>query len=343
MILHSKPWINEQDLKAVENTLKGGMIAQGQVVKEFETLISNWTSAKGGVAVSSGSAAIELALLTLDIGEKSEVILPTYVCESVMEAVISVGAIPVLCDVGKNWVVEPHNVKSKINVRTSAIIIPHMYGIFADVQAFKEFNIPIIEDCAQALGDKSIDKITADIAVLSFHPTKCLTSGEGGMMVSLNKNYINKARTIRDGIESANKKRLIAPLSDLQAALGLSQLKRYPDFLKRRREIAGKYLTTLAAINLKLVNYDAKASSMFFRLPLKVNGGLEKYEKQFLEKHIQIRKGVDKLLHRLMGLNDIEFPMATELFNETISIPIYPSLTDQEVTLCNEALYILKI
>lgn len=342
MILHSKPWINEQDLKAVENTLKGGMIAQGRVVQEFESLISNWTSAKGGVAVSSGSAAIELALLSLGVGNNCEVILPTYVCESVMEAVVSVGATPVLCDVGKNWVVEPYNVALKITSSTKAIIIPHMYGIFADVQAFKQFNIPIIEDCAQAFGDKSIDKITADIAVLSFHPTKCLTSGEGGMMVSLNEDYINKARIIRDGCESANKKRLIAPLSDLQAALGISQLKRYPEFLKRRREIAGKYLIALAAISLKLVNYDAKASSMFFRLPLKVKGGLEKYEKRFLGKEIQIRKGVDKLLHRLSGLSDDDFPMSIELFNETISVPLYPALTDEEVDRCIESLNILR-
>lgn len=343
LILHSKPWINEQDLKAVEDTLRGGMIAQGQGVKDFETLVSDWTGALGGVAVASGSAALELALLTLGIDNTSEVILPTYVCESVMEAVVSTGATPVLCDVGYNWVVEPANVASKISPRTAAIIIPHMYGIFADVKAFKKFNIPIIEDCAQAFGDKSIDKILADIAVLSFHPTKCLTCGEGGMMVSLKEEYILKARSIRDGCELANEKRLIAPLSDIQAALGTSQLKRYPEFLKRRREIAGKYLIHLAAISLKLVNYDAKASSMFFRLPLKVKGGLEKYEQPFLQKGIHIRKGVDKLLHRLMGLNDIQFPVATELFNETISIPLYPSLTDEEVESCIQALDLLKM
>ncbi len=342
MILHSKPWITEEDLKAVEETLKGGMIAQGQTTKDFETVVSDWVGAVGGVAVASGSAALQLALLTLDIAKNDEVILPTYVCESVMEAVVSVGAKPILCDVGYNWVMEPKNVVHKISPNTKAIIVPHMYGIFADIIAFKEFNIPIIEDCAQAFGDKSIDKITADIAVLSFHPTKCLTSGEGGMLVSLKNEHIQKARLIRDGSELANTMRLIAPLSDIQAALGISQLKRYPNLLKRRREIAGKYLTTLAAISLKLVNYDAKASSMFFRLPLKVDGGLDKYQVSFFEKGIQIRRGVDKLLHRFMGLNDKNFPVSVELFNQTISIPIYPALSDDEVNRINKALYLLN-
>ena len=162
------------------------------------------------------------------------------------------------------------------------------------------------------------------------------------MLVSLKNEHIQKARLIRDGSELANTMRLIAPLSDIQAALGISQLKRYPNLLKRRREIAGKYLTTLAAISLKLVNYDAKASSMFFRLPLKVDGGLDKYQVSFFEKGIQIRRGVDKLLHRFMGLNDKNFPVSVELFNQTISIPIYPALSDDEVNRINKALYLLN-
>lgn len=342
MILHSKPWITTEDIDAVTATIATGMLAQGMVVEEFESSCADWVGVGGGIAVASGSSAIELALRVLNLGVNDEVILPTYVCKSVMEAILTVGATPVLCDIGKNWVVEPHNVESKISNKTKAIIIPHMYGIFAEVNLFKKFNIPLIEDCAQALGDKSIDNVVADLGVLSFHPTKCLTCGEGGMLVSSDRNLLKQAKIIRDGNEMANEKRVIAPMSDIQASLGLSQLRRYPDFLKRRREIAGKYLTHLAAINLRLVNYDAKASSMFFRLPLKVEGGLTKYQTKFLKKGIHIRKGVDRLLHRLSGLSDSDFPVATELFNNTISIPIYPNLNDEEVNACIEALGLLR-
>lgn len=342
MILHSKPWITPQDIQAVEDTLKSGMLAQGQKVREFESLVSDWVSANGGVAVASGSAAVQLALLTIGVGANDEVILPTYVCESVMEAVLSTGATPVLCDVGTNWVMEAVNAEPKITSKTKAIIVPHMYGIFADINGFKKFGLPVIEDFAQALGDKSIDKLQGDIGVLSFHPTKCLTCGEGGMLVAKSDELLQRARTIRDGSANASMPRLIAPLSDIQAALGISQLNRYHLSLKRRREIAGRYMIDLAAISLKLINYDAKASSMFFRLPLCVEGGLEKYQPLFAQHGVHIRKGVDRLLHRLVGLNDSDFPVAVRLFDTTISLPLYPALTEEELNTCLKSLEVLK-
>ena len=267
MILHSKPWITEEDNLAVAQVMSSGMIGQGRKVIEFEKNFSDWVGGVNGVAVGSGAAALQLALLGLGINSTHEVILPTYVCESVLEAVLSVGATPVLSDVGVNWLIEAHTVEKLITKKTAAIIVPHMYGIFADVKSFKKFGLPVIEDCAQAVGDKKIDKIEGDIAVFSFHPTKCLTSGEGGMLVSKNEILLEKAREIRDGNKTVLHARFLSPMSDIQAALGLSQLSRYADFLKKRREIAGKYLIDLAAINMKLVNYEAKASSMFFRLP----------------------------------------------------------------------------
>lgn len=338
-ILHSKPWITEEDTQAVSKVLASGLIGSGEITKKFESDFASWVgSSLAGVAVSSGSAAVYLALKTLGCRNGDEVILPTYVCQNVLEAIITSGATPVLCDVGLNWVVEPENVKPLINKKTKAIIVPHMYGIFADIKEFKKLGVPVIEDCAQAVGDKSIDKINGDIAVFSFQPTKCLTTGEGGMIVTLNENFVNKARELRDGPERSGEKRIFAPLSNINAALGLSQLNRYPVFLERRRKIAGKYLTELSAINQLLINFDAKASSMYFRLPIKIKGGIEKYRPLFDEKKIHIRNGVDKLLHRIMNQSDEKFPVATELFNTTVSIPIYPALNDDELDRNSKAL-----
>lgn len=343
MIFHSKPWITDADLKSVEETILSGMIGQGVKTKEFEALCSDWIGAAGGVAVSSGTAAVQLALICLDLKKDDEVIFPTYVCESIYEAVVNTGAKPVLCDVGFNWVVESNNVQPLITNKSKAIIVPHMYGIFADVASFRKFNIPVIEDMAQAVGDKTIDKIEGDIAIMSFHPTKCLTTGEGGMLLSKNSELVNKARQIRDGNKTRPTERLIAPMSDIQAALGISQITRYSEFLKIRREIAGLYLTDLAAISLKLVNYDAKASSMFFRFPLKINGGLDKYKESFEKKGIYIKKGVDRLIHRLIGEQDTNYPNSVDLFNNTISIPIYPSLSKEEIQQCRNAFELLTL
>jgi perosamine synthetase len=342
VILHSKPWINEDDRKAVAETLLSGMIGQGEKVIEFENAFSDWVGGKGGVAISSGAAAIYLALQTLAVTKSNEIILPTYVCESVLEAVLASGAAPVLCDVGDNWVIEPGNIEKLISSKTAAIIVPHMYGIFADVKSFKKFNFPVIEDCAQAVGDKKIDTIESDIAIFSFHPTKCLTTGEGGMLVLKKNELLQKARTIRDGDKKNISARFLSPMSDIQASLGISQLKRYPDFLKTRREIAGKYLTHLAAINMKLVNYEAKASSMFFRLPVKINGGTEKYIPLFEKEKIHVRKGVDKLLHRILNLPDKNFPKAVELFETTVSLPLYPAMTEEEINHCLNTIKLLK-
>lgn len=342
MIIHSKPWLTEDDLNSVRDTLNSGMIAQGQRVEELEHLCADWIGANGGVAVASGSAALVLALKTLSPEPGDEVILPTYVCESVYEAAITAGMKVVLCDVGLNWVVEPKNVEPYINSKTKAIIVPHMYGIFADITSFLKFNIPVIEDMAQAVGDKTIDKISGTLAVLSFHPTKCLTSGEGGMVLSKDPSLVSKAREIRDGNKNQLSERIIAPMSDIQASLGISQIKRYSDNLRIRREIAGLYLTELASISLKLVNYDAKASSMFFRFPLKVKGGLDKYKNDFEKKGIHIRKGVDRLIHRLLGEPDDKYPTSVDLFDNTISIPIYPALTKEEIQQCMDSFKLLE-
>ncbi len=321
--------------------MSSGMIGQGRKVIEFEKSFSDWVGGENGVAVSSGAAALQLALLTLGINSSHEVILPTYVCESILEAVLSSGATPVLSDVGENWVIEPHNVENLITKKTGAIIVAHMYGIFADVKDFKKFGVPVIEDCAQAVGDKKIDKIEGDIAVFSFHPTKCLTTGEGGMIVSKNTSLIEKARDIRDGNKNKIQSRLLSPMSDIQAALGLSQLGRYFEFLKKRREIAGKYLIDLAAVNMKMINYEAKASSMFFRLPIKIEGGCLKYQPLFEKEKIHVRKGVDKLLHRFLKQEDKLFPIAVKLFNTTVSLPIYPAMTEAEINKVKKSFSIL--
>jgi perosamine synthetase len=338
-ILHSKPWIVGDDLTAVAAALRSGFIGSGRRTLEFEHRFSRWVKAANpGLSVGSGSAALYLAIKALGCGSEDEIVVPTYVCRSVLEAVIAAGARPVLCDVGQDWVVHPDNVALLITRRTKALIVPHMYGIFADVSAFRSFGVPIIEDCAQAIGSRASPVISGDVAVFSFHPTKCLTTGEGGMVVSSDKKIAARIRALRDGGDSSFDRKVFSPMSDLSAALGLSQLSRYDRMLARRREIASEYFRALAgclpdaAVNLKGL------PSMFFRFPMTVPGGAERYRNVFLRKGIHVRRGVDTLLHRLQGLPDDQFPCAVELYRTTLSLPIYPAMSNQDLRRCVSSL-----
>jgi len=275
--------------------------------------------------------------MALDITSGDEIILPTYVCKSVAEAIRSVGAVPVFCDVGEKWVMQLANAKTVATHRTKALIVPHMYGVFADVAAFRELDITVIEDCAQAVGDRAERSIAGDIGVFSFHPTKCLTTGEGGMAVSNDSRLNTRMREIRDGRNMEITPRFISPMPDTAAALGLSQLNRYSEALQRRRQMARIYTETIEQICPESLPSCSNANTMYFRFPLKLKGGLNSYEAAFAKRGIVARRGVDRLLHRLSGIADDRFATSVRHYDTTVSLPIYPALTSEELSRCVDA------
>ena len=330
-IQHSGPWIVDDDVDAVARVLRSRMLAQGTLTAELERRLASWCCVAGGVAVASGSAAIELALRALKV-EGGDVVLPTYVCRSVLEAVVSAGARPILGDVGEDWVMEPANVASVITKTTRCIIVPHMYGVFADIDAFRAFGVPLLEDAAQAVGSARTRPTVADVAVFSLHPTKCLTAGEGGCAVSHNAALLAEMRKLRDGHPGGTASRMFSPLPDVSAALALSQLERYADFLRRRAMIASKYDRALGPERQRLAR-----PTMHFRYVVRVPGGHAAVVDAFAARGVAIRKGVDELLHRLVGMRDSEFPVAVRHFEASVSLPIYPALSDDEIACCATA------
>lgn len=330
VISHSKPWIAEGDIDAVCQVLQGGMIAQGELVQKFEDSICNYLKIESGVATASGTSALVLAIKALDISKNSEVILPTYVCRSVLDAVVTVGATPVVCDIGQDWIMTIDEVEPLVTHNTSAIIAVHTFGFAVDIQLMQSLGIPVIEDACQAFG-LEINGVQAggvgDIGILSFQATKCIATGEGGMVVSNNKQLMGRAKEIRDGRKGITI-RVAAPLSDLQAALGLSQLSRYNQFLQRRNKIKNIYIRGLSDIGaLKLPDAGAR---FLFRFPLRIVRPFDVVQKNIAKGNIFIKRGVDQLIHRELGLPDSAFPCAVETFDQTISIPFYPALTDKE-------------
>jgi dTDP-4-amino-4,6-dideoxygalactose transaminase len=292
----------------------------------------------GAAAVASGTAALQLALLALGCKEDDEVILPTYVCREILEAVTSLRAKPVLCDSGPHWNIEASEVQSVLTPRTKIIIAPHLYGIFLNTASLRRFGIPIIEDFAQAFPPaKRPIRPSGDIAIFSFHPTKCLTTGEGGMCASNDAELLSRLNAIRGGSSNGLTQKVFSPLSDIAATLGLSQLRRYDSFIAKRELIASRYADALKAN--KNVNFDwyANLESMFFRFPIHLRGGLEMVRESFATRGIVVRRGVDELLHRKLGFSDSQFPNAVRHFESTVSLPIYPSMDPATIEHCVES------
>ncbi len=323
MIAHSSPWLNQADLEYVQKTMKSGMIAGGEKIGIFENAIKKLTGTNHVLFCGSGTEAILLALLALNIGSNDEVILPTYVCEAVLLAILAAGAKPVICDVSNGWIMSPADVNKCLSTNTKAIILVHIFGIGAGTEQFLQYDIPLIEDCCQAIGLVDNDQMVGTIGrvgIFSFQATKCMTTGEGGAIFSNDNELIKKCRLL------TRKTRIGAKPTDLQATLGLSQINRYDEFLERRRKIADNYFDNLP-INLTKQIRDYKEKSMFYRFPLSIQkGNFLNIQKEFTKRGISVRKGVDELLHHKFGMDDRKFQGAVSCFNKTVSIPIYPSL-----------------
>jgi dTDP-4-amino-4,6-dideoxygalactose transaminase len=307
------------------------MLGQGERTAALEQRVAAWFDASGGVGVASGSASILLALRALGVGEGAEVVVPTYVCRSVAEAVVAAGAIPRFCDSGPDWVVTVDEMRSAMSARTRAIVVPHLYGLFADAAGIRAaLKVPVLEDFAQAFPAQGTRKLGGDVGIFSFHPTKCLTAAEGGLAIA-STDLADAMRKLRDGHRGSFVARQFSPLSDLGAALVHSQLDRYPEFLTARDAVAKLYYDRLqAACPQRLPRRALFDSGMHFRFTLRIPGGLESVAKRFAARGIAVRRGVDELLHRVRGEPDHLFPRAVAQFNKTVSLPIHPGMTQAE-------------
>jgi UDP-4-amino-4-deoxy-L-arabinose-oxoglutarate aminotransferase len=302
------------------------MIAKGTLVETFEAELKRYLGAKFVAATVSGTAGLILALRALGLRRGDEVIIPTYVCPSVFEAVLQSGAEPILCDIGEHWNMTPESVSPYLTKKTKAIVVVHIFGIAADVEGFQKFSIPLIEDCCQALGGEIARKklgTFGSFGVFSFHATKCLTMGEGGAVVTNDGRLSEIIRAL------IGRKSVLTTVTDLQAALGLSQLRRYKIFLEKRKLLAKSYLERLpAALTKKLREV---TNTMYFRFPLHVGDhDYENVKEFFARNKIAVRKGVDGLLHNTLLSDKGEYRNAEKAFSSTLSLPLYPALSNGE-------------
>lgn len=334
IIPHSRPYLSESDREAVTSVIKSGQLSQGPQVKEFERKLADYIGKKKAVAVSSGSAALHLALLALDVKGKDEVIIPSFVCSAVLNAVNYTGATPVVVDI------EPHTfnisveaVKSAMSDKTKAAVVPHMFGCPAEIDKLCELGIPIIEDCAQAIGASFKGQKAGSfglLSVFSFYATKVFTSAEGGMVLSDSQDLISKIRDLRD---YDNKDDYVLrynyKMTDIQASLGLNQLAFLEKFIDKRGEIAGRYFQEFKSCNFSLPIHKEGREHIYYRFVVEVKKDASPYLERLEQKKIMCRRPVYIPLHVYLGLSG--FPYTTEAWQKTISIPLYPSLTEKEI------------
>ena len=320
-------------MKAVTEVLRSGRLAQGDRVAAFEAAVAQSAGVGHAAAVSSGTAALFLSLKALGVGPGDEVIIPSYVCASLLQAVRHVGATPVVADIDDSLNLWATDAGRKATERTAAIIVPHLFGQPADVAGFRSLGVPIIEDCAQAIGATVEGRACGgfgDVAMFSFYATKMLATGEGGMVTSNRADLIAEVKDLRDYDEKPDDRlRYNLKMTDMAAAVGLSQLAKLPGFVGRRREIARRYDEAIGPLATGLYRGCRAEGHVFFRYVLDAGRPVGPLLDRGRAAGVSLRRPVFRPLHQLLKLTG--FPRTDQAHERALSAPIYPALSDAEV------------
>ena len=331
-IVSNKPTITRKELEMVLDCLINDELATGNPVKTFESSIGNLTEQKYALTANSLTSAYHLIFHSLQIEKMDEVIMPSYFTQAPLSALSIIGAQATLVDNEENSLFPSiDQIKEKINEKTKAIIIGHTFGFHFDFSELIETGIPIIEDISHAIGTEFNEKpIGQDgtITVASFAPSMIITTGNGSMVLTKNSKLYSKMRDMR-GIYD-NQLHLDYTITDLQGAMGISQLLKYKDFLKRRREIAKTYYNSLKITTHKCpLHYNENYAFQTF--PLIFDVSIEKVEKYWRKNKIEVTNPIKYPLHTLMGLKGMDFPNCDRFSKKLFSLPIYPTLTKKDI------------
>ena len=351
------PLVNGNEKKYLNECIDTGWISsEGPFVNQFEDQFASRVHRNYGVAVTNGTAALDVAVEALKIGSGDEVIIPAFTIISCIGQVIRSGATPVLVDCDPlTWNMDINQVEEKITKNTKAIMVVHIFGLPVDIEPLLEIaknnNIKIIEDAAQMLGQTYNEKPCGsfgDISTFSFYPNKLITTGEGGMLVTNDEQLADDCRSLRN-LCFQPKKRFVherlgwnCRMTNLQAALGLAQLERLDEFVQRKRSMGKKYtqgLRMLNGVQLPLEKTDyAENIYWVFGLVLddSIGFGAEEAMKMLGEKGIGCRPFFCPMnqqpVLREMGffLNE-SYPVAERLYKQGFYVPSGMALTSEHI------------
>ncbi|MCP4581881.1 MAG: DegT/DnrJ/EryC1/StrS family aminotransferase [candidate division Zixibacteria bacterium] len=345
-----KPNISLPEIEAVTRVLQSGMLVCGPMVQRFEELLADYLGMAHAVCVSSGTAALHLALIAADIKPEDEVLVPAFTFPATANVVEVMGAVPIFIDCRPDGVnMDESKLVEKISARTKAIMPVHAFGIPVEMDTVLEiaqkYNLIVIEDAACALGSKSRNincGTFGDLAAFSFHPRKLLTTGEGGAVVTNERISADTIKSLRNhGAENDDYSftGLNYRMTDFQAAMGISQLERYQPYIDKRIELAESYRSLLKEIQwlepIEAMPWTQWNVQTFVAL---VADGIDRNS---LIKHMAAR-GVEATIgtycvpltryFRLRyGYEREEFPHAYDFYKRCISLPLFNDMSTDDM------------
>lgn len=360
MIPYGKQTIDQDDIQAVVDVLKSDFLTTGPKIAEFEQTVADYVGAKYAVAISNGTSALHAACFAAGIGPGDEIITTPLTFAASANCVLYCGGTPVFADVDpKTYNIDPEDIRRKITDRTKAIIAVHLAGQPCDMDAIHsiahEYGLIVIEDGAHALGSvykgKKVGSLS-DMTTFSFHPVKPITTGEGGMIVTDNEEFYKKMALFRShGItrDDSMMTRNDGPwfyqqfdlgynyrITDIQCALGCSQMKKLDRFLARRKEIVARYNEAFADCDNIITPYQLSDTESGWHLYIVQVKNCDR--RQVFE--AMREKGIGVNVHYIPvymhpyyqehGYENVHCANAEEIYSHIISLPLYPGLTSEQ-------------
>ena len=342
MIRLAKPWIGEDEQRAVAAVLESGQLVQGPLVERFEQAVAALVGRKHAVAVSSGTSALQLALKALQVGPGDEVLCPALSWPSPAHAVRVAGAKVRFVDVDPDeWNSSAEALREARNGNTRAAIVIDQFGNPVRAEQIRDGlgALPIIEDAACALGSRfasgpcgSLGKISC----LSFHPRKILTTGEGGMCLTDDDDVAEKLRMLRNHGQLGGQFVVAAGnsrMTEIAAALGLAQLQRLDDIVARRRALAALYREALSEdIDIQDTPAGSESNYQTFGVVLPQGHDRDTVREKMRERGVEAGL-LSFAIHKLGSFagSDVSLPIAEHLAARGIALPLYPQMKNAEV------------
>ena len=354
MIKLTKPYISKEEYRNVKKVLKSGNLTEGIYARELEKYISDYIGASKTFVTSSATTGMQLALTALGIGYSDEVIIPDFSFPATANAVLAVGATPIVVDIDlSSFCIDTGLIEQKISTRTKAIMPVHAFGRCADMYEIlriaKKYDLLVIEDAACAQGSK-IDNLSAgifgDCGVFSFHPRKIITTGEGGAITTNDPKIADRISLLRSHGGRRNKFRFMEfaeagfnyRMSDVNAAIGLAQIVKINEIIEKRRAVADYYVSGLKKLpNVQFQNIPSNYLSTYQSFVVLLDEDIPRNEilDELFILGIESTLGTYSISSQPYWdqLYEKEFnvPNSTKAFHQSISLPISASIKKKEL------------
>lgn len=357
----AEPSITEKEIKYVLDAVKSGWVSSlGHYINEFEKRFAEYIGVKYASTTTNGTTALHLALVSLGIKEKDEVIVPDLTFVAVANAVAYTGAKPIFVDIDpETWCIDPKAIKRAITTKTKAIIPVHLYGHPADMDAVneiaQEYCLYVIEDAAEAHGAEYKSKKVGslgDVGIFSFYGNKLITTGEGGMITTNDEGIYERAKFLRDHAMSKERRYWHTEIgfnyriTNLQAALGLAQLERIEELLEKKRQIFKWYNEFLCEVKgIKLNPEKDWAKNAFWMICLVMDKysviSRDELMLKLRNKNIDTRPFFYQMSQMPMYTSDVENQIAHHIAKRGLNLPSGVNLIREDVEWVSEALSIL--